>query len=773
MPSNEEKEKYDARPIQIQASFEGRPEKDLEVDVYAFDRQGRFLASAPVKDERAELSLTEEQASRARLFFGPLLRRDEKPSLEAMQRLNAYEAVWKFDPQSELQTILPFPETLWKLWFLCSCRVRGRVVRPIDVGGTSKDLPVCHVRVHICEVDPWPFLIAKLPDSLVLRMRDELQFELARPFPFPRPLPDPPPFRFDPGVIDPSPENIARMIQPAQSATSLALDEVAFNPKPEPPKSLLAAQQAVRLAQAPQPEPPTFRLASLDSAVQASLGSGSITTVRQTLAENFKLVSAYFCYWPWLWPWLRCDEVALLETDSQGHFDTTILYPCAGDHPDLYFWVEANIGGSWETVYRPPISCNTYWNYTCGSEVTIRVTDPRVPVCEDPPDLEGLQVAVMSIGNNVSISEIQSSGANEGLTTGGAPFGGRLEPHVWFGSTALIAAGITHYRWSYRRRTDSDGNPVSDSWHALSRPVVRHYALIEQTPPDFPLSFPAYPLGPDPAFAGQNLFQIQSLDVPVTPPAGSEIAGWAPFIDAREDSASAFFLSHQLEGGNASAAAGNYELKLELFDSSGTRVNLTDSGVLLKEANQSAPFGAGTVNTISAKNEHLLKDGSGDTVGFRIVLRVDNNPCQAEIYSVFGAGLTVNNNCGFVHYSPGSSAVIRFRAYHPNDFAWFRFEVHRGPSIKVPEASAPVAGITSVANNPVNGFFRNAASVFSKSVSVNTLLTSNKPPASPDCKQAAFAETLYVWARATDGWHRLDHLDARGIPRAFALAPKP
>ena len=41
-----------------------------------------------------------------------------------------------------------------------------------------------------------------------------------------------------------------------------------------------------------------------------------------------------------------------------------------------------------------------------------------------------------------------------------------------------------------------------------------------------------------------------------------------------------------------------------------------------------------------------------------------------------------------------------------------------------------------------------------------------------DCDKAAFSETLYVAAMATDGWGRLSGYDRAGIPRAFALAPQ-
>jgi len=776
MPSKKNPLPTKSLAVKLKVAFDRKPEQEIAVEAYAFDPHGTFLASAPVSGGTATLALTADQARRARLFFAPPLPEDQPqvtPTLKLMERLNAYEAVWRFNPEETVHALDPFPEIHWHHWRWCSCRVRGRVIRPVEIAGTTTELPVCHARVHICEVDRWPYLIARLPDPLVFRLRDELLLELERPIRWPRPLPDPPPFRFDPKILDPSPENLARQIQPEESRLIQDLDTTAINPQPEPPGALAIAPLASR-AISPQPEPPAVTRAgnlTLEPALRAALISGSVPVVRQTLVDNVRLILPYLCHWPWLWWWFRCDELRVLETGPQGRFDTTLWYLCGGDHPDLYFWIEACIGGSWETVYRPPLPCNTYWNYACGSEVTLRVTDPRVPVCDEPPDLAGLQVAIMSIGDQVSIAEIQA----DGLITGGAPFGGVLEPHVWFSRGALIAAGVTHYRWSYRRRTDAEGNPVTDGWHALDRRVIRHYSLIDQTPPDFPLTFPSYPLGPDPAFGAQNLFQIQPVNVPVAPPPGSIITGWAP-LNAREDSASAFFQTHLLSGGDAAVAAGKYELKFELFDNTGARVNLTARGILLKEATDAAPFSPDTVHTQIATNDHTLKDAAGDTVGFKIQVRVDNNPCEAEIYAINNAGLDVNTPCGFIRYVPGASAHLRFKAYHRNDFAHFRFETYRGPSIKVAPASAPdtppLTGSAPVGPNPVNGFVPNAARMYSQWLPVNTLLTSNKPPGSPDCTSAAFAQTLYVWARATDGWKRLGYLDAQALPKAFAFAPK-
>jgi hypothetical protein len=69
---------------------------------------------------------------------------------------------------------------------------------------------------------------------------------------------------------------------------------------------------------------------------------------------------------------------------------------------------------------------------------------------------------------------------------------------------------------------------------------------------------------------------------------------------------------------------------------------------------------------------------------------------------------------------------------------------------------------------PQNGFTNNPTTgVFTKSVPVSTLLDANGHV----CIKAAFGETDYVWALATDGWDRLSYLDASATPKAFALEP--
>jgi hypothetical protein len=164
--------------------------------------------------------------------------------------------------------------------------------------------------------------------------------------------------------------------------------------------------------------------------------------------------------------------------------------------------------------------------------------------------------------------------------------------------------------------------------------------------------------------------------------------------------------------------------------------------------------------------EHVIRDGASKIIAFRVVLHVDNNPCQADIYEVWVDNpANAAGPCGFISYANKftSHAHISFKAYHRNQFATFSFLVVKGSTGGVAAASA--SGLVGV---PHNGFANNPGTgVYSKNVPVNALLDANGVV----CIKAAFGETDYVWALATDGWNRLDYLDASAMPKAFALEP--
>jgi len=530
---------------------------------------------------------------------------------------------------------------------------------------------------------------------------------------------------------------------------------VAFNPQPDPPGDLrrvsLRFDDAVsRVALNPQPLPPKEALA-VPLELHTSLLSSSATTVRRTLAANWQLLIPWFCIWRHWWWWFRCDEIAVIDTDGYGHFERLILYPCHGDHPDLYFWVEYDLGAGFQTVYHPSIACHTYWDYVCGSEVTIRITDPRVPGCGEEPDLPGKQVVVLSIGPNVAVREV---GAN-GLTNFGEPFGASLEPRVDFSRSALIGSGIPYYRWSYRRLTGPDGTtPDVGAWTPMLRDVYRHYKDGTSRPSERMGPLPTTGPGAAPA---PNLFRIR----PLASPSGDE---WI-VLDEHVDLATAYFDTGALPGNpvftpgtgwSDDLAAGLYELKLELFDNAGNLVHdWAAHGIDLRITDQDAPFGTGSVTTSPAPAANRLVSG-GHVDGFRMVVRVDNNRCSGEIHPI-GGDVTPDAACGFHLYDPGDDAGLSFTARHPNNFARYGFGTGRGSGPAIPVAST--SGMVGAADG--NGFGAGAGFLYSKDVPVASLLGA--------CANAAFWERLDVYALATNGYSTLSGYNAADNA-AFALA---
>jgi hypothetical protein len=730
-----EKARNSAKKTTIKVSYAKRPDFKGKVLAFAFDAAGNLMDRAEVKDNKVSLALSEEQLGCSRLFLAPVLDDMEafQPTIAMMQRLEAYEATVR--RKGQLIDTVRIPDFVIDRWLICFCLVRGRVVK----GDSGR--PICGARVHICEVDKvWRWII-RLPDPDIFRLRDDLLKEVQLPELRRPPFPDPPPFD-------------------ASRISFSKVDAITINPQPEPPASR-------NLPFVSRPE--TIRPLSVQiaSEVRAALNSTSAQIVRQALIDNVKLVIPYLCLWPYWWR-LSCDEIAVVETDASGRFETIIWYLCSSDKPDLYFWVEYEIGGTLETVYRPPMACHTYWNYACGTEVTLHVWDERVPACDDEPDLAGCIVQILSIGRMVSMSEVQGDGApvaDEGLTTDGRPFGGKLEPRVWFSRTELRdGKNIKYYRWSYRRLTEGDGTPLAVPGPPipLTRTVVRHFAKASPGG----VTHETYPLGPTSAGTEPNVFEIK----PTSLPAGG--IEWT-VVDEREDLASGHFETAKLGTGadacaKAFIAAGKYELKLELFKGNGALVDWTAEGVDLQITDVPAPFGTGAVTAVTAPAYNRIVNGAGHTVAFRMLLRVDNNCCEAKVQPVVGPGLVLKP-CGFIEFAPGAAATLTFKAYHPNNFATFNFSVKHGVSDPVDEASAMGrAGAVSVVTNdpalPAHAYTLGAPGTYFETFAVVTLLEG--------CTRAAFSEALHVWTMAIDGYNRLSHLDSFDHD-AFALTPAP
>ncbi len=689
-----------AKPITVQVSTGERPEFKQPLAAYVYDQHGQEAKRIDIREGRFELPMPDKGMGHLRVLIAPVSERIDaaKPSADRLKRMGAYEPVLHRERDF---TRIEVPGIIIDWWPFCFCWVHGKVVRKSD------NRSVCNARVHICEVDRIPLWILKLPDRDIFRLRDDLIQVLEKP---PIPIPGPGPRRA----------------------------ALRFDPQPEPPAPI-----------------------DLPAKLALHLRSGSVDLLRNALAENWQLLVPWFCYWPHWWWLFRCDEMAVVMTDEFGNFETTLIYRCGGDHPDLYFWVEYDFGNGYEVVYRPSKYCHTYWNYQCGSEVTIRVTDPRVPGCDREPDLPGRQVVVLSIGRNVAVQTVQSAGM-EGLTQEGYPFGATLEPRADFSRTELLASGIAYYRWSYRRLSGPDGattvvDPASESISLVPTPMIsdvyRHYKSGTSTY----ASYHVGPLpidGPDPA-PKPNLFRIH----PAVSPSGQE---WY-VLDERVDLATAYFHTHLLMGAPSGPlpaddmAAGRYEIRLELFDSAGNLVNWTNAGIDLKVPTVPAPFGTGDVHADHADPYNRILAADGKTLGFRMVVRVDNNRCQADVHPV-GGTVTPDALCGFHNYgSPGDTAALSFMARHPNNFATYAFSTVRGDG---PELA--VAGTSgTVGDGGHNGFVPAGAFQYAKPISVSALLG--------PCPNAAFSELLTVGATATDGYGTLSGYNMTDHA-AFALA---
>ncbi|NTU52094.1 MAG: hypothetical protein HGA97_00020 [Chlorobiaceae bacterium] len=729
----------------LTVSLDTKSEFKGDVAAFLFDKAGNLLEQAPVKNGKAVFSRTAQVVTSNRLFIGPApdkVEGAEKPSIRMMARVNAYETVLKRGGKILDTTVIS--GNIMKPWLTCChCWVNGRVVK------NDNGLPVCNARVHICEVDKFLRVILNLPDLDIIRFRDELIKVIQNPIgPWP-PIPDP----------GPGPD-------PFEAMKGGLIRLKSLNPQPEPPKASGLSRATIgNVATALNTKLTAFENSAPVQLLQKLNSSPTVFALRDTLTANAVQIYPYLCYLPWV-PWkYRYDEIMVITTDSLGRFSGHFYYSC-NDKPDLYFWVEYQIGGVMEPVYQPPVACHTYWNFSCGSEVVIRINNERVPACNNGPDLPGSIVQILSIGNGISMSEI----AADGLTTDAQPFGGKLEPRVWFSRTNLRnVKNIHYYRWSFRRLTQGDGTPLLaiPEWTHMTRAVVRHYAAVVPGAPGHPdviVHLPE-PMGPYTVGGQADLFSIRPMEVPA---GGIE---WS-VVDEHEDLASAHFETDKLGKGDtfckrALDAAGKFEIRLELFKSTGALVDWTAEGIDLQITNVPAPFGTNAVIAVSAPDSYRIKNSSNHTIAFRLVLRIDNNCCQASIDPVTGTGLNVTP-CGFIEYNAGASVTPGFKAYHPNGFATFNFNVVRGGSIAIPEASTN--GKTSTLS--VNTQDSPPSHAYTKpSVTASYRATFSVSDLLGDCWRAAFSEALSVHTMATNGYGLLDYLDAYAHD-AFALTPK-
>ena len=141
-----------------------------------------------------------------------------------------------------------------------------------------------------------------------------------------------------------------------------------------------------------------------------------------------------------------------------------------------------------------------------------------------------------------------------------------------------------------------------------------------------------------------------------------------------------------------------------------------------------------------------------------LTIRVDNNHCGATVATPVLETVppaTADPTCGLLHYGTKSSTPVSmaFTATHPNGFATFAWELIKGVNLVTlppgPPPPPPTSGPVSAVVSPITD-------------SVTNLLGT--------CTIAAFAEYVYVYATANNGWGRQSQYDASAAI-AFVLAP--
>jgi hypothetical protein len=498
-------------------------------------------------------------------------------------------------------------------------------------------------------------------------------------------------------------------------------------PLPDPPPEIrqLAVQHL------PAPEPLAF-----------AAKSAGVAQLRKQLVLHPDFTRMILC---WLQPrYVFTTLIGTATTDQCGHFRYTFYRGCSNpDQPDLYFRVlQPLYGGFRVPIYDPtPIQCNTYWDYACGTEITLYTSSPFAQTCSPCPPLDpgGVDryVTVLKVGAlltsniyGVSPDHPASSMSNDrGMTIEGAPFGGTLNPHLEFDPQLRDSLGVMYYRVTVQRPGGADPRE-------LDTECFRHYthsipggAVTE-----------ARKLGPNTVNGVPNLFEIPSSIAP--------LGVWST-PNSYEDEANAKWVSTMEAPGAADSQpdkSGKFELKIELFDTNGVAVNTAAKNIHWLVPKETTAVGAAVL--------HLVPPLPGCISGsaFLLPLHVDNNPSYAEIDAPLLNGSAAADVCGVMRYTPptlpqttAGSVDMPYRARHRNGFATYSFEVKRGVTpLTPPSTSGPVGPATFVPNQ-----------------SVEDLLG--------PCTIAAFLEDLWVYGSATNGWSRVGYDDHAS--RAFALAP--
>lgn len=731
--------------IVVRLSKEAGVENADDLRVYMVSPDGAIVEEAKFENMEARLKASFDSRfkpgrillrEKVRIYVGQAIPKEAgQKDEDTLNTMGAYQVPLSFEKDNSIiitrlpaDILIPFP------WHFC--HVKGNVSKYFNIDGQSVKSPVCHARVHICDVKKiffWPIYLKpkfKIPDLVLEDLKLKfINLETSLPK-----------FKLQ------DKEGIRNIRNTGTTKINLPLRALPNR------KEIFAKDTLEKKLRYHKLEP-------LPEQVLADITSESLDVMRRTLVDYHELLFPYICLWPIFWPWFYWKhEEAVVTTDCNGDFDAW-LFTFNNTNRNIYIWVEVEINGQWVTVYRPPVPCRTYWDYKCGTDINIFVTDPRVEPCDcglqGPADAVwftaiGSSASALRIEQTVGSIALQGATLNNGGCTdilgidGGmkiSPFGANLDFSLFCGRD-IFDAGVTHYRWKRTRITDENQVPIPpilQTTEFLDGVITRGY-LVRLSAAHYETHYLTLGTGPASAYRiPHEDITEETFDIP-----GDE------FLTPEWSSST--FISASLD--STKVENGIHKFELELLKKVGASfvvVPVDKATFRVSEANNIG-------NNIPAPDNYLNLAAGNTATSYKMLVRIDNQKCEAQIHDAMlletGA---LSGVCGFIIYDDIAQNVqISFEASHPRNFARYSFGVIKGNGTEgtgVGDSGFVISSTTQF--NLIGGDYY-------QDVPVSQLLGS--------CPgQAAFSENLYVTSLATNGTSRLDGYDDSDV-NAFALS---
>ena len=529
---------------------------DLNLTAFAFNSAGEFIGSIPVSDDgQFSLPVPLSEPEDVEVFVAPEI--DPKEVRQAASYSRRYSAQEWTGRQRDftLQPNIYVLTDSWRHWWPLRICISGHVRKLIETELGNRKCPVPFAKVEVFDVDRescwWPYIVnlrPLLPErsvfdaSEVLRQRVEIpgsvreRVRLARPVEI---------------------ENPQESRSAASSAPTTGLEEVGFNPQPEPPADF----------------------AAFSSEIQAPRGGqrvGEVAALSDSEARSFDNLSLTSAQAPWvIFPGCFYSKAKVCQdyTDCNGYFRCCFRWwpfhfrrgRLRFDlRPDIVIRVTQVINGVEKVIYIDPYT-STRWNVT-SAHIDLCLDDEEVvcgPGCGPDIGLTDSQATVYQIGAdpvwriNKANSRYTAFGESNGAYGKTLYVRGDFSANLKLGDDSAPAAK-RYYKLSYAKAAGGGGVPPDAAFTAIQTPLSAYRANINP-----PGQFLTYLLGPQPAGPLEGLYEVQDTNhwwiipgIGFTSPGGKVLGYWpTTAFESDEDV---------------------YWLRMEVFNSNGTKLNTVE-----------------------------------------------------------------------------------------------------------------------------------------------------------------------------------------------------